>query len=323
MRLQHTYELVNHFAQLDVEHGDTEDIDESEAIASLKACIKGVLGRPKVEVAKKFVEFREALEGETLAPSDPRISMLQGSPYFFLKLTVSVLMNGAKRNLGAQLEHVLANTNVVLPAIWESLRDTEKWQIGQAYAEAYANGRATAVSGLKSSLLKVRGFDYVPETLRSDTFIKAAEAIIKAHEGLNNFFNEAAPVSTLVKLGTTVPTPAIAACTSALLCVVLGNRYGVAWTAEPDARRMLDGWSPDRWQYYLNQVLPGDLRILAKLGDDKPATRWLALTQKHDFHQIVNKHKGVAKLLAASHAANLSKVKESAGSLLMEFYGTK
>lgn len=321
MRLQHTYEIVTHFSQLDPSAADSEDIDESEALASLKACIKSVLGRPKVEIAKKFVEFRGALEGESLAVEDPRVEMLRGSPYFFCKLTISVLTNGAKRNIGAQLEHVLANINVLLPAIWEKLRDAERWQVGQTYAETYASGKSIAVSGLKSALLKVRGFDYVPENLRSETFIKAAEAVIKAHEGLNNFYNEAAPVSNLVKLGSTIPTPAIPACATALLCVCLGNRYGVAWSAQADASRLLSNFSPDRWQYYLNQVLPSDVRILGKFSEDQPVANWISLVQKYNLNALQIKNKTVSRLLRAANDGSAQKVKEAGTALVQEFYG--
>ena len=86
LRLRHTYELITHFSQLELEQSDVEDIDSAEAMAALKACIRGVLGRPKIEVAKKFVEFRNALEGETLSEMDPRVEMLKSSPYFFYKI---------------------------------------------------------------------------------------------------------------------------------------------------------------------------------------------------------------------------------------------
>ena len=198
---------------------------------------QGVLGRPKVEVAKKFIEFREALEGETLNESDPRVLVLKGSPYFFKKLTINVLMNAAKKNTGAQLEHALGNINILIPAIWPELRDAEKWQIGHAYSETYADGRISAVSGLKSALLKVKGFDFVPENLRSDTFVKAAEGVLRAHDGFNNFYNEPAPVRNLAKLGSTIPAPALPACMTALLCVVLGNSYGVSRVAAIEDRK--------------------------------------------------------------------------------------
>ncbi|MEO3877318.1 MAG: hypothetical protein AB1780_12500 [Pseudomonadota bacterium] len=323
MRLKHTYEIITHFSRLEIEESDFEQIDESEALSSLKACIKAVLGRPKVEVAKKFVEFREALEGESLSENDPRVDMLRSSPYFFNKLTVSVLMNAAKKNTGANLEHALANINVLIPAIWSKLRDSEKWQVGHAYAEAFADGKTTSVGGLKSALLKVKGFDYVPENLRSDTFTKAAEAIFKAHDGLNNFYNEPAPVKNLAKLGTTIPTPALPVCFSALLCVTLGNSYGVSWAAETEAKSLLKSLSSDRWVYYLNNVLPSDTRILNKLTSSKPLMLWMNLVSEFKLDALEIKNNTVSRLIKASSEKSQSRIQAAREKLLEEFYGKK
>lgn len=300
MRLRHVNELVTHFSNLDAMEGDIEEVDEAEAISSLKICIKGVLGRPKVDVAKKFVEFRDALEKESLRADDPRVEMLQSSPYFFLKLTISVLMNASKKSHGATLEHTLANLNLLIPILWKKIRDTEKWQIGKAYAEAYSDGKTVVVSGLKSALLKVQGFDYVPENLRSDTFNKAAHQIIIAHEGMNNFYNEEAPVKNLLKLGTTIPTPALPACISALLCIVLGNPYGTAWSATSYAHQILGSLTKERWAYYLNRVLAGDLRILDKFLYELPLSEWFDLCEKYHFYEIDITDNNINSLLKAS-----------------------
>ena len=323
MRLKHTYELITHFSRLEIEESDSEEIDESEAISSLKACIKAVLGRPKVEVAKKFVEFREALEGESLAEDDPRVDMLRRSPYFFNKLTVSVLMNASKKTTGATLEHSLANINVLIPAIWSQLRESERWQVGHAYAEAFADGKTTSVAGLKSALLKVKGFDYVPENLRSDTFTKAAEAIFKAHDGLNNFYNEPATVKNLAKLGSTIPTPALPVCFSALLCVILGNSFGVSWAAELEAKALLKTLSPERWTYYLNNVLPGDTRILNKLASSKPLAQWVHLTSEFNLASLDIKNTAVSRLIKASSENKEAVINLTIKKLLEEYYGKK
>lgn len=321
LRLTHTYELITHFSRLDTEESDFEEIDESEAISSLKSCIKSVLGRPKVEVAKKFVEFREALEGESLSENDPRVDMLKSSPYFFNKLTVSVLMNAAKKNTGANLEHALANINTLIPAIWLKLKESERWQVGHAYAEAFADGKTTSVGGLKSALLKVKGFDYVPENLRSDTFIKAAESIFRAHDGLNNFYNEPAPVKNLSKLGSTIPTPALPACFTALLCVILGNSSGVSWSAESDAKAILGNLSKDRWAYYLNNVLPSDTRILGKLDSDKPLGQWVKLVGAFELDSLEIKNTAVSRLIKASSDKNVSRIQSARKKILEEYYG--
>ena len=54
---------------------------------------------------------------------------------------------------------------------------------------------------------------------------------------------------------------------TALLCVRLGNSYGVSWSAFPVADRLLRKQGPERWSYYLENVLPREPRILEKLTD--------------------------------------------------------
>lgn len=321
MRLRHTYELITHFSQMDDDSGDLERLKRHEALASLEACVSGVLGRPKIEVATKFIEFRAALESQSMKEGDPYVEMLKGSPYFFHKLTISVLMNAAKKNVGANLEHALANINTLLPVLWDNLRHTERWQVGHAYAEAYADGKTTVVGGLKSALLKVKGFDFVPENLRSDTFVKAADAIVKAHEGLNNFYNEAAAVKALTKLGTTIPTPAFPACLSALLCIKLGNEYGVAWTAQNDAKSILDSITTERWAYYLNNVLPSDTRIFGKLASLKPISNFIALVKERNLSKIDFKNKTVQLLVEAAAKDDATKLQILATKMRDEYYG--
>lgn len=321
MRLRHTNEIISHFSQLSISENDSEEIDEAEAIASLKACVKSVLGKPQVEVAAKFIEFRTALDTRPLSTDDPLVGMLVSSPYFFQKLGISILMNATKQSSGAQLEISLANVNVLLPAVWGKLRDTERWHVGHTYAELYSEGKSTAVSGVKSALSKVKGFDYVPENLRSDTFLKAATAIIEAHEGMNNFYNELSPLRALSKLGTTIPTPALAECITAILCVRLGNPYGVATNAQSLAKELLDGLTPERWRYYLNQVLPGDMRIQNKLANRNPMTRWFDLVEKYKFSELDISNKGVRDMVSASLDKNESRFDKLRLKLLQKYYG--
>ena len=321
MRLRHVHEFVAHFNHLGFDEGDHEDIDESEAITHLKTCIKAVLGRPKVEVAADFVEFRNALETETLAADDLEVTRLVSSPYFFQKLTISILLNSAKSDVGASLEHSLANTNVLIPLLWPKLRHTEKWQIGHTYAEVYSEGKKSSVAGLKQALMKVQGFDFVPENLRSDTFMKAAKAVLRAHDEMNNFSNEYSPVRRLSRLGTSIPSPALSICMTALLSVCLGNRYGSSWTACPVALDMLAGLSKNRWQFYLNQVLPADERILNKLELPKPQDQWMELVDRHNLAELQLNDHNVSRLVKASSKKKGDAVAKAAMNLRDRHYG--
>ena len=321
LRLRHTNEIISHFGQLSSTESDCEEIDESEAISSLKACVNAVLIRPEIMVPTKFIDFRAALDSKILSKDDPLTRMLVTSPYFFQKLAISILLSTTKQHVGAQLENSLANLNLLLPLLWGNLRHTERWQIGHTYAELYSEGKVTAVAGVKSALSKVKGFDFVPENLRSDTFLKAAKALINAHEGTNNFYNELSPLKALSKLGTTIPTPALGECITAVLCVKLGNYWGVASNAQELANEILMSLTPDRWQYYLNQVLPSEMRILNKLDNQKPKSRWFYLVEKFEFSDLSIKSKEMKIFISTSNLKNEAKFDKARKKLLQAYYG--
>ena len=320
MRLRHAHEIVAHFSRLGGEERELEEIDESEAVASLKACVKSVLARPKVEVARQFVEFRKALESELFAAGDEKIRMLAASPYFFLKLTINILMNSARTSVGAMLEHCLSNANVLLPELWPNLRAAEKWRVGHTYAEVYAEGKKTSVVGLRQALLKVKGFDFVPENLRSNTFIAAADEVLRAHDGMNNFYTELAPMNKLNRLGTSVPNPALPACMTAIMSVFLGNPYGVSWAASSVATEILKKLSKDRWRFYLDEVLPNDERILEKLAYEKPRDRWMDVVKQQELGDLQVKNREVLRLIRAATGRKERDLDLQAKRLLAKYY---
>ena len=144
----------------------------------------------------------------------------------------------------------MANANLIIPKIWPNLKHPEKWQFGRAYSELFTDGQTKASSGLKKVLLKVKGFDFVPEDLRSTSFIKVANELLVAHEGMNNFYNEPAVIRTLNNMGSVIPIPAFPICMTATLCVRMGNTYGVSNAAQGYATEVLKRTTYDRWMYF-------------------------------------------------------------------------
>ena len=159
--------------------------------------------------------------------------------------------------------------------------EKDKWQIGNAYRDATAAGDISATKGLKNALLKVKGFDYVPENLRSSTFKKAAKSLIDAHFAMNNFYTETPLVTNLSKLGSSIPAPAFIECIQAYLCVYLGNSYGVSNAAFPTAKAELLKIPEDRWRYYFDKVLISDEVILSKLFNNKPREKFKTLVREY------------------------------------------
>lgn len=312
LRLKHSLELVSHFAKLDQQEAETEMMQREEALSLLKTCIASILSHPDFEGAIQFAVFRKAITERALKPDDADVLAIAGGPYFFKRTTLSVLLALLKTRKGAAQEHAVGNLLVLLPKLWSGLREPEKWQVGQAYAEVNSEGNRTASTGLKTALLRVRGFDFVPESLRSNTFSEAAARVLAVHFAFNNFYTEVEPMSVLANLGTAVPRPAFAKCMEATLAVWLGNPWGYSWAAAGDASHILDGLRREQWEYYLNQCLRRDRTVLDKLLEDKPCGRWTELVVTRRLHELDITELTVKKLLDASAAGRRTELSQHA-----------
>ncbi|SIO23507.1 hypothetical protein SAMN05444166_3150 [Singulisphaera sp. GP187] len=307
MRLKHSLEIVTHFANLEFTGDTYESMEREEALSLLKACITSILGKARFENAIHFVEFRKSLSERSFNATDSEVQTIKSSPYFFIRTTVTALLSLVKTDKGAALEHAVGNTTLIVPILWDKLKTQEKWQVGQAYAEVNSAGNRPATAGLKRALTSVHGFDYVPESLRSNTFIDAAAKVLDAHFGINNFHNEAAPMSNLASLGTTIPKPAFGKCIEATLAVWLGNSYGQSWTAIQYATNLLTMLRPEQWEYYINECLPRDKTLLDKLNyGGKPASRWPELVKTYNLSKMTFNDKTVRHLLHSSTEPHVS-----------------
>jgi hypothetical protein len=243
-----------------------------------------------------------------LTATSPEIVKLHSSPYFFVRTAISILLSLFKTGKGAQLEHAARNALLIIPRFWGQLKAPERWQVGQAYAMEFSEGRKDSVKGIHAVLLAVKGFDYVPENLRSTTFLQVASSVISAHQGLNNFYNEPGPMRELSSLGTSIPGPALAACMTAVLCVKLGNFYGTSWAAQPYADKVINSLSKDRWLFYLNERFEEDRLILSKLRDEAPQKNWIALVGQLQLDPAKISGREVKALVSATNAGDQGRV---------------
>jgi hypothetical protein len=301
IRLKHALELVSHFTRLEQQEAESDEMAEEEALMLLKTCISSILCKPTFETAIQFADFRKALGKRTLRDDDGDVVAIADSPYFFIRTTLSILLSLVKGAKGATQEHAVGNVSTLVPILWPKLREPEKWQIGQAYAEVNADGNREASTGIKRALLKVQGFDFVPESLRSNTFTETAARVLSAHFGFNNFYMEQEPIATLASLGTAIPRPAFAKCMEASLAVWLGNPWGHSYAAVPFSLKIFESLRSEQWEYYFNECLRRDRTVLDKMQDVRPLDRWIDLARKFAFDELsLRKSATVRKFAEAS-----------------------
>lgn len=317
-RLKNAIETVSHFNHPELADEPENDLTEDETKTIIRSCIEGSLRYDKIKTPIDFKNFRLELESSTLTNENPHIIKLVQSPYFFHRTTLRTILSIIKSSIGAQLENSLANANLIIPQIWKSLKHPEKYQVGRSYSELFADGKTKAASGLKQVLLKVKGFDFVPEDLRSTSFIKVANELIRAHEGMDNFYNEPSPMNTLSKMGSVIPIPAFPTCMTGILCVKLGNSYGVSNAAQESANKMIESVTHDRWVYFFNECLQSNERVLYKFLYQKTLNKWFGLLSPEFIDEILPeiKEKDVVNLLRFTRDRKTDKIKRITSQML-------
>lgn len=282
LKLRQSQELVSHFFSGKAD----EEFDYSSAVMVVKSSIQYILGEQEISIAIEFTNLRKRLLSESLKSDDLQVDQLISSPLFYVRTVLTILLSSIRKDKGAMLEHALANINLLLPEMWENLGENDKWNIGTAYRDVVAEGNSIAANGLKKALLKVEGFDFVPENLRSTTFKNAARTVIETHFAFNNFYNEPPVVRALATLGSTIPAPALIDCIQAYLLVYLGNYYGVSNEASPIAYEELSKITKDRWHYYFEKVIAKDETILLNIRHERQINRFSELLRNNKYDDI-------------------------------------
>lgn len=323
MRFMHVIELIQHYSSREAPEGDT--INPLDTLNNVGICVQYVLGFEEDGFIIEYSSFRNRLKTEKIPAEDSVIETLKLAPYFYKRTTVRTLLNLIKRTKSGEQENVFANVSTIVPAVWEDLLSDDRYPLGFSYAEAINEGDQKLVSAFKSLLLKVQGFDYVPEDLRSRSFITVAKNLLDVHYGFDNFYNEPAAAKSLMSMGTTIPKPAIGAVVSATLACKIGNSYGVSDRAQTFLDKILETLSKEQWEHYFNMVFPADETMMDKLmySNSRMQERWTRVVDSHSLDQLNFKNTRIESLITASQSSNYRRVNTILDELKVKLRGTK
>lgn len=302
------------FSEIIQHYMSNEEPDEEFPITKssdiVRSCIKHVLGYENVDYEISFVLFRDRLKSEHIDEEHEIVEQLKYSPYFYKRTVNKTLLNLAKTTKdSAEREIIMSNLICIIPSVWKDLSSEDKWSVGRTYAQSTSEGDKKFVIALKAVLLKVKGFDFVPENLRSNAYISAAKGLLGAHYGVNNFYNEPSKAKFLSQMGQSIPAPAFGSCMTAILACKLGNAYGISWEAQSYLDDLLKNITIDRWNYYMNSVFLTDETIVYKLRDYAICERWIEIINQYKVYEIdLSLNRDVKELLENSKKENISKI---------------
>lgn len=298
MQLRHAKEQLSFYFSTKAEQQGAA-LNAPHALVIITDCVKNILSIQTGSLNLEFSSFKNQLLESTIKESDPVYRQIVESTLFYIRTVCTILLSAIKKEKGSHVENASANFITILPNVWDKLSVEDKWNIGSIYKDVVADGNSVAAGSLRQALIKVQGFDYVPENLRSDTFKKAAQHLIEVHYDFNNFYNEPSAVKALAHLGTVIPRPAFAICIRAYLLVYLGNCYGVSDAAQPTAINELSSIHTERWDYYWKNMILNDADVLYHLLNEKQVRRMYELLYRLNLTQIDDLPYGIKQLYNA------------------------
>ena len=287
MLLRHAKEqLTYYFSSEATQKG--QFLDMPHALSIISDCVKHVLSFRIVTTDIPFMKFKRLLLENDIKTGDEIYSKIEVAPLFYLRTICSILLSAIRKENGAHLEHAATNLNAIIMSIWNRIAEEDRWNIGNTYKDMVANGNEKAANGLKIALTKVKGFDYVPETVRSDTFNYYAQKLLDVHYDFNNFYNEPQAVKALASLGSIIPKAAFAKCIRAYLCVLMGNYYGVSNAAVPIVEEELSHIARERWHFYFSQIIMNDEDVLYHFQTDSQIDRLRTFLYRHGLNDLTD-----------------------------------
>ena len=325
LKLIQANETINHYLSRDIVQGG-EVLNYIDALKILVDLTKYILAIDIDISTLEFHQFREKLQQKLFHKDSQEIEFLLKSPYFYIKTTIRTLLNllvkHYKENNTSIFEKVSHNANVFIVNLWDKLFLEEKKLIGSIYSESIANNYKPIFQTLSTILDSVSGYDFVPETTRSDVYRKVALKFLKVHYEANNFYNEPPYAKKLANMGTIIPNYALQEVLRATILSYVGNNYGYSWSAEEYNLKILSKITNEQWKLFFSELIIQDQNLLEVLlyANDVMLKRWFDVVEKFIDEDFNIKNPIAFNMFKYSKNKN-KKVKNEAGKALSKIIG--
>ncbi len=248
-------------------HPNHNEITGLQLATWLETCIQEVIGKEPegavIEVNKLVKSLREEnLSTNDISPIGEGIRKLPEELIHSLLRTVFGMYTDV--NIAANIRR---NINLVAQEIWKSSAEEIRYEIGLKYSSFEVNGEISRKTLASDFFENVQGLSYLPDDTLALKLNEALDALLIAHNGWNNFHNEAIPaklVKSFVPSSGKIPKSSIINYVRVLTICRIGNEYGVSNTAQEIYDDLISNWSNNEARCLI-ELLHEDFKLHSKL----------------------------------------------------------
>jgi hypothetical protein len=228
-------------------HPNQVELTGLQLAAWLQTCIREVITLPPDWIAAHTVRLlanikSQAMDAAAVAATATFFEELPGDRADTVAAGLFGLYTDSKRT-----PVVADNVRRLWPELWPFVGDDTRYGFGVKYGRFVANADTDRVTAARELLDLVDGAGYLPEPLRAAEIDIAIDALMVAHNGGNNFYNEPAPARTLATLvggEGRIPDAVVPKYVRTVVKAYLGNGYGVSNAAVSYYETMIGAFDP-------------------------------------------------------------------------------
>jgi hypothetical protein len=269
-------------------HPNQNELSGLQIVTWLQTCIREVLCKEPsglvIEVRKLLSNLRkEQLSAADIPPIRAALPELPEDLSASLLRAVLGMYTDVK--LPADVRN---NIKLVAPDIWRVCSEEPRYEVGLKFATLEANGEISRAKLAREFLDLVDGLPYLPGSRLELEISTALDALMSAHNGYNNFYNEPGPARQLQRLippSGEVSANVIKRYVKTVVMCKIGNGSGICWAAEPTYDDLISRFS-DKFIFWFAD-LPLDAEFSSRLLLGKCADRYLAVASSL-YMKVVN-----------------------------------
>lgn len=261
--LDYIRDMRNHASAAHPNHNELTGL---QLVSWLETCIMEVLAKEPEPAAIEIKRLLKSVREETLSANDvsPIAEAIVRLPE---DLAHSLLRTAFGMYTDSRLDaSVRNNIRLLAPEIWKVCSEDARYEIGLKHGSFSANGEVSKSNLARDFLTIVNGLAYLSSNIIAVEITTALDAVLVAHNGWHNFYNEPSPARLLQSFVPTsgeIPESVLGKYVKVLTMCKIGNGYGVSSGAEPIYDNLISRWQDSHIVHFIK--LSCDLEILSRL----------------------------------------------------------
>lgn len=247
-------------------HPNHEELNGLKLCDWLQTCIKEVIGMEPIPPVVANQRLIINIKNNELQEKDinPIVKALDSTPTEYV-VSLAITLFGMFCDPDGKRE-IKNNIRLIAKQVWNLLPEKTKKDFGLRHATWSANADIPHRNAAHDFLELVGGLSYLSDDNKAAELADVLSLLRSAHFGINNFYNEPAFASMVIKyIPDTGKIPdSIQELYVKVICLcTIGNGYGISNAAEPYYKKMISNFTDSEIAHFLK--LFGDLEFSTEL----------------------------------------------------------